>query len=240
MVVDIKTNYTLTDTAFIDGNAKVSEANALLASVSAQLAGIDKAIELTVNNDEESLAIAALVKTAWESLDAGFNVTVNAVDSVESTVSGTDIEDSEIQYLIKSAASGSRDFDVIAVDWQMYSTDAFVALCAFTSSMNGNGVSFGEDGSSTVRYNVSGWHSDAYDALVREAYEATDLTVRANKLRAAEELLVSEAPVIPLVYNQNIAYTAKIVSGLAWDIYGNYILTEVKQKNYERYLPEDN
>lgn len=237
MVVDVQNNSTLTSNALIDGQAKVNEAKQLLTTVTLPS---DKAITLTVNKDEESVKIANLVKLAWEGLNVGITVTVNPVTSVSTEIAGVEYEDSEIQYIVKNAAvSGVRDFDVIGVDWQMYSTDAFVALSAFSSEMSGNGASFDENGAAALRLNISGWKNDAYDALIKAAYEATDLSVRAAKLREAEAKLVEEAPVIPLVYNQNFAYTAKGISGLKCDGYGNLILTELKQKNYEDYLPKE-
>lgn len=237
MVVDIKNNSTLTSNALIDGAAKVNEAKQLLSTVTLPS---DKSIELTVNKDEESIKIANLVKTAWEGLNVGITVTVNPVISVSTEIAGVEYEDSEIQYIVKNAAiSGVRDFDVIGIDWQMYSTDAFVALSAFSSKMSGNGASFDEKGAAALRLNISGWQNNDYDALIKAAYEATDLSVRGTKLREAEAKLVDEAPVIPLVYNQNFAYTAKGISGLKCDGYGNLILTELKQKNYEEYLPKE-
>lgn len=243
IVVDIASGGELTTNALISGSASLTEANTLLNSVSAWLSGLsaeEKTIELTINCDEESKAIANLVKAAWEGLGVGLTVRINALTSVTNEVAGLDVEDSAIQYLVKQAAVGGvRDFDVIAVDWQMYSTDAFVGLASFSSTLNGNGVSFNDVGAAVARYNISGWSNAQYDTYINEAYAATSSGTRAEKLRQAEALLIDEMPIIPLVFNQNFVYTAGGISKLAYDAYGNFILTDLKQKNYEDYLPSE-
>ncbi len=243
VVVNLANGKELNTNTLISGGAKTAEAGALLTSVSSWLSGLsaeEKTIELTVNNDEQSKAIANLVKSAWEALGVGITVQINAVGSVTNEVAGLEIEDSAIQSIIKNAAAtGVRNFDVIAVDWQMYSKDAFVALAAFTTTINGNGVNFGANGESISRYNISGWSNAQYDTYINEAYAATSLSTRGEKLSSAEALLVEEMPIIPLVYNQNFVYTSKEISKLTYDAYGNFVLTELKQKNYEDYLQDE-
>lgn len=234
-VKDTATGKTFRTQALIDGAAKLTEAQALLDSVSSKLAGVSKRFTLTVNNDEESLKIASLVVAAWESL--GFTVTVDAVSSVTHEISEIEFEDSEIQVLAKNASYGKRDFDVLAVDWQMYSTDAFVGLCAFSTTMSGCGVD--HTNGDAVRLNISGWQSSEYDKLMREAYEATDKETRSQKLHEAEKLLVSEAPIVPLVFNQSFYFANKQLKKLDFDGFGHVIFTDAKQKKYEKYLPKE-
>ena len=132
----------------ISTSAKLDDAKAIVdgAGLSAQ----DKAITLTVNDDEQSVTIANLVKEAWEYI--GFTVTVNAVGAKTSKITDftnnekIDITDSEIQYIVKAASRGERNFDVIAVDWQMFCDDAFVALAAFSVKYSGCGKHFSDDG----------------------------------------------------------------------------------------------
>ena len=242
IVVDTASGSELTTNALISGEAKRAEAISLLNSVSGWLSGLsaaDKKIVLTVNCDEQSKKIATLVKTAWEGLGVGITVELDYVTSVSNNVAGLDIEDSAIQSIVKKAAeTGVRDFDVIAVDWQMYSTDAFVGLAAFSSILNGNGVNFGDRGEAILRYNISGWSSETYDTYINDALAATG-SARGDKLRQAEALLIDEMPIIPLVFNQNFVYIGNGISKLAYDAYGNFILTDLKQKNYEDYLPTE-
>lgn len=239
-VLDTKTGKTFGTGNLINTSSQLDAAKALLEDV--ELSGIDKSIEITVNDDERSIAIANLVKTAWENLGIGLSVKVVAVGSVTSEIvdfsSGerTEIRDSKIQALVKDASKGIRDFDVIALDWQMYSQDAFVALAAFTSSMNGNGVDFA---TGKTRLNISGWWSLEYDTAINSAYNAEDKATRSDKLHSAEEILVESAPIVPILFNTNYAFVSGDLSGLATDVYGCFSFTKVNQRDYEKYLPEE-
>lgn len=225
--------------SLISASANKAEAESLLAQ--ANLNGISKSFTLTVNDDEESLAIAEIVEAAWESI--GFDVTVKAASTVKNTVidfaNSTNIEvtDSEIQYLVKEASKGNVQFDVIAVDWQMYSTDPFVALAALTSGMNGCGASF-DDATTTLRSNIAGWSNADYDALIESAYSTANDDARNEHLKNAEKLLMEEMPIIPLVFNQTAVFTAKGISKVKVDGLGNLNFTNVKLKKYEKYLPK--
>lgn len=54
----------------------------------------------------------------------------------------------------------------------------------------------------------------------------------------AEELLVKKSPIIPLFCNVDI-YASRDLSNIKQDDFGGKNFTKVKQKNYEKYLPEE-
>lgn len=234
-VLDISTGKSFRGDALISTSAKMTEAKALLADVN--LSGVDKSFTLSVNDDHESLAIAALVETAWEEL--GFDVTVEKLGAVTNeatdfnTSTTVEVNDSEVQTSVISAARGNRDFDVIAVDWQMYSQDAFVALAAFADGFSGCGVDFETD---RMFGSFGGWASSEYDDLIEAAYGAADKSVRSRALHDAEKLLVSSACIVPVVYNQTFAFVSADLSGVVFNGFGNVVFTKVSQKNYEDYL----
>ena len=214
------------------------EAKSLIDSVSAKLEGVDMSFTLSVNNDAESIAIAELAKAAWTEL--GFGVTVNALDLTKTTVSSEDqkieITDSTVQYLVKNASMGKREFDILALDWQMYSTDPFVALAAYTSSMNGCGKNFSTN---SARTNISGWWNSAYDSYINAAYMAETEEERDEALRNAEKILLEELPVIPLIHNQNFSFQSEDISEVSIDGFGNFVLTEMAQLNYQLYIEKE-
>lgn len=224
--------------ARIAADDAMEEAKALINS--ANLGSISKSFTLTVNNDEESIAIAELAKVAWQEL--GFKVTIEKVGSVSTTIKDAStaeditIQDSEIQTIVKEASYGNRDFDVIAVDWQMYSNDAFVALSAFTSHMNGNGKNFSTGDLNT---NISGWINADYDSYMNAAYAATDDKDRKAALAEAEKILLDSCPVIPVLYNQSFAFISSDLSKISVDAFGNFSFTNAKQKNYHKYLASE-
>ena len=206
------------------------------------LTAADKTFVLTVNDDEESLKIAELAVACWAQI--GFNVTVNPVSTRVTPVKDfssnevIDVVDSEIQYLVKEASYGNVMYDVIAVDWNMYSTDPFVALASFTSHMNGNGADF-SNSSYSVRKNISGWSSKNYDELLDNAYYATSESARNSYLKAAEKLLIDESPIIPVLYKHNASFTSNQLKKVKIDGLGNVVFTKAKLKNYRDYLTDE-
>lgn len=227
-------------TKLISTTAKVNEAKALLETV--DFTGIDTSFTIKVNNDEESRKVADVIKATWTSL--GFNVSVEYLGYIRSTLldfsTDTDVEilDSGIQYYVKEASFGVRDYDVIAVDWQMFTNDPFVALSSFTSNTNGNGAAF-KDATTTYRKNISGYANADYDKLINDAYNTTDKALRNDYLKAAEALLVEDAPIMPIYYNQNFYYSSGELSSFDFDGFGHVVFTEAKLKDYEKYFTEE-
>ena len=136
---------------------------------------------------------------------------------------------------MKEAAYGNCNFDVIGINWQMYSNDPFVALCSFTSHMNGNGVDCTKG---TNRLNISGWWSAEYDVLMNAAYNAKTEEDRENAINKAEELLLESAPIIPVVYNTSFAFVNEDLKNVRVDGFGNFVLTKIRLKDYEKYLEQ--
>ncbi len=241
----------------LSSSAELDAAKALLAGLS--LSEEEKSFTLTVSDNEDERIIAQFAKAAWEEL--GFSVTVDAVGYVSESL--VDVEDSDktkkayfeahdakVQVLVADAAQGKRDFDVIGFDMNFYSKDPFVGLAQFAKKYSGNGASFDAEelteGSETLppirektaRPFFNGWQSDEYDALIDKAFAATDKKERSAALRDAENLLIREAVVCPVVFNQNYAFTQDL-SRVSTDGAGNFVLTRTKQRNYRKYLDED-
>lgn len=217
----------------ISTSANYDKAVEYLNKADQSVVNANKSFSLTIDGDEQSIEIAKLVEAAWESL--GFNVTVVVADSVENVVPDGTIHDSGIQYLIKDASYGIYNYDVIAVDWQMYSRDGAVGLATLTSNINGMGTDF-----VTKRENIAGWSDATYDALVAEAMACEDEDDREDKLADAEEYLMSKMPVCPLVFNQTFEFESSKIRKLRFDGLGNIIMTNVKLKDYDEYLkPEE-
>lgn len=232
----------------ISTSANIDAAKELLKTV--DLTNVDKSFELTVGDDAESLAIANIVKAAWTNL--GFEVTINPVGVVKDAEGKEGIEvgegamsnriyDSELQVLINNAARSDfygedRGFDVIGIDWQMYSTDPFVALAAFADRYDGSGVSLPGNDKNVVYTNIAGYNSDEYNALIKKAYNEVVLEERSEILHEAEKMLVDSACIVPLVFNQTFTFEHKHISKVDFDGFGNIILTDMKQKKYRKYL----
>ena len=221
----------------------------LAESVAAEMG--DRACAISVNvSDEESVAIANIVKAAWEDLDSRITVNLYEVSVKEKYIELegeviVDFRDSAIQYILKEAteivededgnakAYGYYTFDVdgskvvvdaFAVDWMMYTTDPFVGLASL-SNIGGYGIHYAGNGEKLNRNNVASWNNEEYNALIKAAYEATDEETRTAKLKEAEALLVEESPVVPLVFNQNFAFVSNKLKGVEETGLGFFKLT---------------
>ncbi len=225
--------------------ANIAEAKAILANVPG-FDTMDKSFTLTVENNEEAVKLAEMAKQTWESL--GFSVTVKTVGCVESNVKdeSTDsvitIHDSEMQALVKEAALGYVTYDVIGYDFQLYSDDSFVALCAFTEDMNGNGYDManGKIRSAIATFGSDTEASTKYTSLLHQAFAATKKNERKKLLAEAETLLLTKGVIVPVFHRQNFAYVSGKLSGVTVTGNGFFNLTKVSLRNYTKYaLPED-
>ena len=217
----------------------VDEARAALAAISGYTPG---AFTLTYYDCETDKAIAEYVKGLWHQL--GYEVTLVPVSGVtveyDDNGSIVELSDSALQ---KAYESG--EFDVIGIDYQMFSANGLSAFAQLTSNLNGNGIDLGVgegiDPSNPPSYealpNVLGYKNDAYDAKVAEALAEKNLSKRADLLHEAEELLLGDMPIIPLVFNQSY-YASSGLSGIKFDYSGYPVFTKVSQKNYTKYLPQ--
>ncbi len=220
--------------ALITTTAKLAEAQALLATV--DFTGVPMSnyfFTIKHADTERDRKVAEMVAAAWNSLGY-FTVTTAVVNEVKNGVGDTTFYDSGIQNLVKEASYGKRNFDVLAIDWQYYSGDAFVGLSAFTSNTNCGGVDFKLG---AARTNIAGYKNPAYDALIDAAFVKSG-TERSELLRQAESTLALDAAVCPIVFNSNFAFVSSELRGVKTDGFGHFVLTEAKLKNYEKYLAE--
>ncbi len=224
----------------ISTTANMDAAKALIQGASIS----DYDITLAVRNTPEDVFIAQYVAEQWEEL--GFYVELEFV-TFDKTVWATDrdggrvipfgtgeitVYDDGIQAMYMDVETA--DFDVIGVDYNMYSVNAFTALAGFTSTMNGNGVEFKYDAATgqttwSDKLHCCGFSDPVYDEIMTNAYNTKDLKARAAYLHQAEEYLMSKMPVMPIVYNVNY-YMVDGITGLKTDAYGFVSFTDARLK----------
>ncbi|MBR5044626.1 MAG: hypothetical protein IKX66_04695, partial [Clostridia bacterium] len=213
---------------------------------------------LTYRDDATSEQIAKYAQIKWRSL--GFNVTLEPVSSEYKAINPTTGEPSDDDDAISFREDvlqkkyDERDYDVIALDYQMFSTNALAVLSTFTSEMSGGGMvisSLADPGATydqlinntneatyTIRGNRMNFVSAEYDEKMEAAYAEKNPAKRNVLLHEAEEILLSEMPIVPLLFNQRAYMSSKQLSGLWVDRYGFVCFTTCKQKNYKKYLEE--
>lgn len=234
------------DKAFRDqgGSLISTSANLDQAREYLQMAGINPAehrITVTYRDTVDDHAVYEIVKAAWESL--GFTVVARRV-LTQTEIYPDHVDDGSINTDVLQDTYMASDFDVILIDYQMLSTDAFAALSSFSTTMNGNGIDITLDPTSgTTKYTTNvtygGFSNADYDALIQSAFEQKDLDRRAAILHNAEKALLALMPVVPLVFNQNYYVAHKDFKKLEYSTYGYVVLTDAKLKDYEKYLPTE-
>lgn len=187
--------------------------------------------------DDVQVAIAEEVQKAWSAL--GFHVAVNAIKVIDNT---------DDDKTTKSDITGIKDdifhenylngyYDVAAIDYVAYSADPFSVLAPFAQGYTGE--SSGGNEVTEAPLHASGYRNDTYTDLIDKAYKTTNLSERASLLHQAEEILMSDLPVIPILYNQSATLASKNISKYEFTYYGTPIFTKLKLKNYLLYVPSD-
>ena len=164
-------------------------------------------------------ALATYAKQVWEQL--GFYVVLRACDAKE-------YED----------ALENGSYDIIGLDWQMLSPYPLYDLAPFATTYSGSvdvdGVN--DDGSYDAVPGITGWSNSKYDALIDEAFAATKQKDKAAKLHEAEQLLLEDGAIIPVVFNSECYVVSNKLSGITKTYFGAKIFKKAKLKNYELYL----
>lgn len=231
-----KTSFRSEAESLIVTTANLQAARELLADVD-----MSKKIKLTMRDTVEERLIAEHIEEKWGEL--GFTVDVNLVSidtEIWASEKGTPGRTVEVGSRVTvyddaiQAAYISGQFDVLGLDYNMYSTNAFTALCGFSSRLNGNGVEYYIDETTGLsqaenRLHCSGFSDATYDALIDKAFAEKDLEKRATILHEAEAYLMSKMPIAPIVYNQNY-YLVEEIGGLDFDGYGNPVFTCARLK----------
>ena len=235
-----KTEFREKAESYIAASANLDEAKALLSSAGVNANKYSFTITVAAY-DEDHLAMADLVKAAWSAL--GFNVTVKSLSTYE-IIQWVDKDENPNTAPIQEAtgiyanpykeALASGNFEVIALDLVATSPDAFGYLAPFATAFSGNAINM----DITVNPNyeltphITGYKSDAYNAKIEEAQAAFESKERAERLHEAEKILMEDMPVIPIVYNQNVALSGGKISKIDSSFFCNAVLTETKLSGY--------
>lgn len=206
----------------------IDGAKALLKSVTLE----EKAFTIIVRNNDVDVAVANYAKDVWKQL--GFTVTVKKLEA-EKKVTSNEYEVYVDQF---EQAFKNGDFDVAAIDLQMFSTDAFATLAGFALGYSGTALNLADpdNGGWDLKPGVTGYNSEEYNAKIDAAFnEKFDRAVKAKYLHEAEEILMKDLPVMPLITLQNAYVSSKAFTKFSFDYYGCPVMTKAKLKNYEEF-----
>ncbi|MBQ0125277.1 MAG: hypothetical protein KBS59_03015 [Clostridiales bacterium] len=164
-------------------------------------------------------ALATYVKSVWDKL--GFYVVLKACNA------------QEYENVLKSG-----EYDVIGLDYHMLSAYPFYDLAPFATTFSGyvdmNAAT--DDDAYVALPGMSGYSNPEYDALIEEAYAETKASARAKKLHEAEEMLLRDGGIVPVVFNSDCYVISGKLSGVETNYFGAKVFTKTSLKNYENYL----
>ncbi len=205
----------------------------------------DYTITLTyATYDEVQTYIANEIKTAWEKL--GFDVKLEARGTIANNdyyklVDGVPADICDDLYY-EDLVNG--DFEVILLDMVAISADPFSVLAPFAKAFSGQKMDMSDSQNYQMTPHVTGYDSEEYNALMEKIFAEKKISKRSADLHKAEEILMNDMPVIPVVYNK----TAYLVNDklklnnttLWWEndstYYGQCALRWCSVSNYDAYL----
>ncbi len=190
--------------------------------------------------DEVHVAIAEMVQAAWNAL--GFHVALYKVENVENKdyllSTNEPLEGVMDDMFFENFRAGK--YEVAAFDYVALSADASSVLAPFAKGFTGGAAATDSSIDFDTPTHITGYHNAAYVEKINQAFATTDAATRANLLHEAEKILIDDATIIPIVFNQNATLTSKDFTDVKYSYYGTPIFTKAKLKDYlKKILPED-
>ncbi len=219
--------------ALLSASADVDAAKKLLESASPDT----RDITITLRDNEADVAVAEYVKSVWEEL--GFTVTLKPLGFEKYT----DEREYDLVSDLYLEAYEARDFQVISVDYQMLTTDAFPNLAQFAKAFAGGKMNLDiedDDDSYDLVPHISGYYSEAYDAKMEEAFAVKDDPAkRAALLHEAEAMLMEDMPIMPLVQLCQATLTTSDIEKISTGYFGTDIFNKAVLNNISKYPDND-
>lgn len=197
--------------------------------------------------DDDLNYIAEQVCAAWKAL--GFNVSVKKIGTVANNDYHKDVSSipSDLCDDLYDEAFRRGEFDVAVVDLVATSVDAFSVLAPFAEGFSGQAIDMSDSANYELTPHITGYNDAEYNALIEKIFSQKTISSRSADLHKAEEMLMTDMPVCPIVFNQS-AYllnddTLNLNNTfLFWETSSNYYQTvsfrkmSITDKKYEEYL----
>ncbi len=183
---------------------------------------------LKYRQNEVETVIAEAVADTWKSL--GFDVKLvpltATIERLETPSGKADFYRDSVQ-----DAYEAGDFDVIAVDVSMLSTDAFPALAAYSTSLSGGGIDMTDPNYAFIPH-ITGFSDETYDEFIDSALAEKNIAARSDILFEAEKYLMDMMPVMPILFNEN-CYISQKIKGLDTSYLGYMDFIDVSYPGYK-------
>jgi len=227
--------------SLLSTSADVAGAKALLDAAKKDGALARGTVTLTVRatahdteNTNDHLFTATYLAAVWNELlaDYGIKVEVRKLNISQVIVGGVVqlyyTDDFQVAYK-------NGDFDIMLSDVAMLSTDAYATLAPYAVAYSGNGIDMNSPTYDAYTH-VTGYNSEAYNALIEQIYGEADAAKRAELLHKAEKMLLTDMPVTPLVFTKD-AYLVndKVVKKVDSTYTGARYFNDTRMKDYMEY-----
>jgi ABC-type oligopeptide transport system substrate-binding subunit len=186
--------------------------------------------------DEVHCAIADVIVANWAAL--GFNVSVKKLDTIVNNdyYKFTDSTPADICDDLYAEELRAGKFEAILFDYVAFSADAFSVLAPFAKPFSGRGMDMSNPEEYLLTPHITGYDSEAYNTLMEEIFAEKVIANRADKLRQAEGILMTDLPVIPVVFNLNATVTSSKLKGDTTNYYNVTFFQKAKIASYDKYL----
>ena len=220
----------------------IDEAEKLLKSAGVDAS--DYSFELTVTAyDESHKLIAEMIVDAW--CELGFDVEINLRGTIANNdyYKPTDSIPTDICDDLYAEDLRDGKFEVILLDLVAPSVDPFSVLAPFALQFSGSGMDMSVADSYELTPHITGYNSEEYNSLIEAIYNEKTTANRSANLHKAEEILMEDMPVMPIVYNKTaymINKDLKLNNGIGgnkWtSYYGAESLKKMTVKNFDDYV----
>ena len=199
-----KTSFRDKGGVLFSSSADLAEAKKLLEAAKKDGALWHGTLTITVRGDDrvdastnDNICVAEMLANTWNALLGEYDITVKVKKiNTKDVIIGGNTQAYYEDVLMTAYKAG--DFDILVGDLAMISTDAYATLAPFATAFSGNGIDM-QSADYKPYGHVTGYKSDAYNALMDEILAAEDASKRASLLHDAEKMLADDMPVIPLV-----------------------------------------
>ncbi len=191
---------------------------------------------LCAGYDEVHSLIADMVVASWAEL--GFNVTAQKLTTIINNdyykyidaVPGDICDDLYAEYM------RAGKFDAVLFDYVAYSPDPFSVLSSFAKPFSGRGMDMSDPEKYELTPHITGYDSEEYNAIMEEIFAEKTIENRGEMYRQAEQILMDDMPIIPIVFNLNATVTNDKLSGEDVGFMGITSFTDAKVRSYNKYL----
>lgn len=183
-------------------------------------------ISILYNKDRAyEKAVAEYVKQVWDEL--GYRVVPTATSSAKMA-----------EYATGKTVFATGEARVIGMDFRAVTPDAYSMLIEFGTDYHGSAVDLSIDETTYTTAHITGFSDEEYDAVCDKIVSANTASERAGAMHEAEAMLIEKSPVVPLFSNVDV-YASKKLSKISADAFGGKNFTKIVQKDYKKYLPEE-